>query len=187
MSIEDMLDALEGMCSKLRSAMSSGAQTGDESGSGEGAENAGEAGKDTVEGLEGTAREGKDEGGEGASANGRASAGPAAGKHEGADAALRAFHADLGAKNRLYERLSKVVGVFDGKLDVASATSADLARYGVKRLGLKCADGMEVLAIDTYLTAVEKARNDSQRIVAKQTADAAADQEVPAIDKYFKE
>lgn len=187
MTLEDALNQLEGMCAKIRGAMGGGAQGGDEGEGEEGAEHGGEAGEDTVEGLEGAAREGRDGEGEGASANGHASSGPSAGKHEGADNALRAFHADFAAKNRIYERLTKVVGAFDGAVDVASATSADLARYGVKKLGIKCAAGTERIALDAFLTGVEKARNHVEKTVStKRAADAAA-QEVPAIAAYFKE
>lgn len=191
MSIEDVVSQLEGLCAKMRQAMGGGAQGGDEGEEEEGAENAEGAANDTVEGLEGTAREGTDGEGEGANlgegGQGRASPGPAAGKHEGADSALRAFYADAAAKDRLYGRLSKVVGAFDAAVDVATATSADIARYGVKKLGIKCAKGMEVFAVDAYLTGIEKARNHATQTVNKQRAADAAAQEVPAIDAYFKE
>lgn len=190
MSLEDALDKLEGLCAAIRKARA-GAQGDGEGEEGEGAENAEGAANDTTEGLEGTTREGTDGEGEGANlgegGQGRASAGPAGGKHEGADAALRTFYADAAAKDRLYGRLSKVVGAFDAAVDVASATSADIARYGVKKLGIKCAKGTEVIALDAYLTGIEKARNHASQTVNKQRAADAAAQEVPAIDAYFKE
>jgi hypothetical protein len=120
---------------------------------------------------------------------GTASPGPAAGKHtgQGSDAALRAMYADTAVKAKLYDRLSKVVGAFDGAMDVASATAADIAAYGVKKLKLKVAKGQERVALDAYLTGVETARREvSTKTVARATADA-AQSEVPAIAAYFKE
>ena len=114
---------------------------------------------------------------------GQASPGPAAGKHTGQDAALRAVYADTAAKNKLYDRLSKVVGAFDAALDIPTATAADVASYGLKKLNLKAAKGQEFTVLDSYLRGVESARSAPvQRAVA---ADAAA--EVPAIAAYFKE
>lgn len=174
------LKQIADICSKLMQSMGGT----DEAGEGENGTT-----EDAVEGLEGTAREGAD--GEGASlgegGQGTASAGPAAGKHTGADAALRRFYADVGAKTRLYERVSRVVGAFDGAMDVASATHADIAAYGVKKLGIKCAKGTEAIALDAYLTGVEKARSTNAATVQQRTADAAAAETVPAIDAYFKE
>ncbi len=118
---------------------------------------------------------------------GTASPGPAAGKHTGADAALRSVYADQAAKHKLYDRLSKVVGAFDGAMDIATATAADVAAYGVKKLKLNVPKGQETVALDAYLTGAETARREvSVTTVAKATADAAAS-EVPAIAAYFKE
>lgn len=182
------LKQIADICSKLMAGMS-GAEGG-AGGQDEGAEN-GEATTqaDTVKGLEGTAREGADEGAAGIGENGQgtASAGPAAGKHTGADAALRGFYADAARKNRLYERLTRVVGTFDGAMDVASATSADVAAYGVRKLGIKCAKGTEMIALDAALSGIEAARKVNEATTTnKRTSDAAASA-VPAIDAYFKE
>lgn len=57
----------------------------------------------------------------------------------------------------------------------------------MKKLGIKCAKGTEVIALDAYLTGIEKARNHSTKSVNTQRAADAAAQEVPAIDAYFKE
>ena len=116
---------------------------------------------------------------------GMASAGPAAGKHTGADAALRAVYADTAKKTRLYDRLSKVVGAFDGAVDIASATAADIAAYGVKKLKLNAPKGQEAIALDAYLSGVEAARRSAPAAAAKRAADAAAP--VPVIEAYFKE
>jgi hypothetical protein len=178
-----LISQLEAILAQLKQ-VAGGAASGDE---GEGANGAAEEGTDTVEGLEGTAREGEDNEGGATGEQGSASAGPAAGKHTGADAALRSFHADLALKNRFVDRLSKVVGAFDGAMDLASATAGDVVLYGVKKLKLKVAKGQESFALDAYLTGLEAARkSNATSVQSKRTADA-AQQEVPAIDAYFKE
>lgn len=180
-----LISQLEAILAQLKQ-VAGGAPSGDEGGEGEGTNGAAEEGTDTVEGLEGTAREGADEGGA-TGEQGSASEGPAAGKHTGADSALRAFHADLALKNRFVDRLSKVVGAFDGAMDLASATASDVAVYGVKKLKLQVAKGQESFALDAYLTGIESARKaNAVNLQTKRAADA-AQQEVPAIDAYFKE
>lgn len=156
-----------------------GAATGGEAGAATTGEGNG-ATEDTVEGLEATVREGADEGGDPANAGGEggqgtASAGPSAGKHTGADAALRNFYADAARKTSLVDRLRKVVGTFDGALDLARATASDVAAYGVTKLKLKCAKGQEVVALDAYLSGLEAARGatgaDPTQSVSTQAAD----------------
>lgn len=176
-----LISQLEAILAQLKQATGAG----DEGSEGEATNAAGESTEDTVEGLEGAAREGADEGAGGE--QGGASQGPAAGKHAGADAALRSFHADLALKNSLSNRLSKVVGAFDGALDLASATAGDVAVYGVKKLKLKCAKGQEAIALDAYLTGIESARSVTQTHQQSKRAADAAQQEVPAINAYFKE
>lgn len=164
-----------------------GEATGGESGAATGESN--EETTDTIEGLTATVREGSDEGGDppnagGEGGQGTASAGPAAGKHEGADAALRNFYADLGSKNSLVDRLSKVVGAFDGALDLTRATASDVAAYGVTKLKLKCAKGQEVVALDAYLSGLEAARGGFEATPANpvptQAVDSADDSVVSA-------
>jgi uncharacterized protein len=120
--------------------------------------------EDTVTGLQGT-RTGEgsavcaDEEGSGGgigAGQGKASAGPSAGLHaEAGDAALRNFYADSALKDRVYNRVSKVVGAFDCKAMDARAVIA----YGVKhpKINIKCAKGTEYIALDAYLTGVETA------------------------------
>lgn len=155
-----------------------GEATGGEGGESTTGEPNGESTEDALEGLEATVREGADEGdpanagGEGG--QGTASPGPAAGKHTGADAALRNFYADLTRKTSLVDRLSKVVGAFDGALDIARATASDVAAYGVTKLKLKCAKGQEVVALDAYLSGLEAARGAAPaNPVSTQAADSA--------------
>jgi uncharacterized protein len=168
-----------------------GEATGGEStegANGEASTNGAESTEDTVEGLEGTAREGADtsatEGGQGT-----ASPGPAAGKHTGADAALRRFYDDAARKATLVDRLSKVVGTFDGALDIARSTAADVAAYGCKSLKITCAKGQEVIALDAYLTAHAKGRLDSGATEATDTsvsATSAVDSGESPVSAYFK-
>lgn len=56
-------------------------------------------------------------------------------------------------RDALYQRVSRVVGTFDH----AAMTHDKVAKYGVKKLGIKCADGHEVTALDAYLLGTEKA------------------------------
>lgn len=172
---------------------------GDE-GEGEGAESNGsgdpeaaaaEEGADAVEGLaedpnsqhintdseEGTAVEN----------NGHASQGPSAGKHTGADAAMRAVYVDMGNKAKLYDRLSKVVGAFDAAIDLPSATAADVAAYGIKKLKLKAPKGQEATVLDAYLLGIEATRRAVPQQQATQAAAADSAADVPAIAAYFKE
>lgn len=139
--------------------------------------------EDDVEGIQGTPapKSGQDEGAP--ENNGTASPGPAAGKHEGAkdaqDAAVKRFYADAAAKTGLYNRLSKVVGAFDH----ARMDAAQVAAYGVKKLGLKVTAGQEGVALDAYLTGVEAAAKTTKQLVTK-----AADAKVAAtseVDAYI--
>lgn len=56
-------------------------------------------------------------------------------------------------RDELYKRVSRVVGAFD----CAAMSHDKVAKYGVKKLGIKCADGHEVTALDAYLLATDKA------------------------------
>lgn len=56
-------------------------------------------------------------------------------------------------RDQVYQRVSKIVGAFDH----SAMTAAKVAQYGVKKLGLKCADGQEMVALDAYLGGVEAA------------------------------
>jgi hypothetical protein len=113
---------------------------------------------------------------------GRASKGPSAGKHSQAgDAAIRAVYADIAAKTRLYNRLSNVVGAFDH----AAMDAAGVARYGVKKLGLKVNKGSEFAALDAYLLGVERAKRDSKaRVRSARTGDSATPS-TEALDNYL--
>jgi uncharacterized protein len=112
---------------------------------------------------------------------GKASPGPAAGKNSSAaDSSVLGFYADLAAKNRIYDRLSSVVGAFDHAVMDAN----QIAAYGVKKLGIKCADGMASVALDAYLNGVEAAQKTTKQRTQKQVADSAAT--TAELDAYLK-
>lgn len=114
---------------------------------------------------------------------GQASPGPKAGENaKASDAAIQRFYADSAAKTGIYNRLSQVVGAFD----CATMDARGVARYGVKKLGLKCADGQESVALEAYLGAVEKAKRDTKKFV--QSASGVVDSasvSTDAMDNYL--
>jgi phosphosulfolactate synthase (CoM biosynthesis protein A) len=57
-------------------------------------------------------------------------------------------------------------------------------RYGVKKLGIKCADGAEQIAIEAYLSATEKAQAANRKTVQTRAADSAVASS-PDIDQYI--
>lgn len=191
MNINEAISQLESILSQLKAAQGGG-EAGDGEGEGMGGEGEGENANDTTEGLEGTAREGEDGEGEGGAAlgeggQGRASQGPAAGEHKGTDAALRSLYADAAAKTRFYERVSRVVGAFDGKLDIASATCADVVAYGVKALKIQCGKTPQEqrIALDACLNGIERARQINTTTATQKAAKDSAEKAVPVIDAYF--
>jgi hypothetical protein len=140
------------------------------------------------------------EGGEGnpegltASGAARASEGPAAGKHPHAgDAAIRRFYADSAAKDRIYHRLSKVVGAFDHSAMAAS----DVYAYGLKQFQkqgklthIKAADASIVRSsIDAYLDGMETAqkthRTNVQASIRKTVAGDSALPSDDSLDAYL--
>jgi hypothetical protein len=170
--INGLISQVEGIVAQIKAAVagSNGGQGADEG--------MNENVQDTVTGLQGT-RTGEgaavcaDEG-EGASVGegqGKVSPGPSAGIHSQAgDAALRNFYSDLAVKDSFYNRVSKVVGAFDCK----TMDSRQVIAYGVKKLGLKCADGTQRIALEAYLNAVESAaKATKQRVQSSKAADSA--------------
>jgi hypothetical protein len=97
------------------------------------------------------------------------------------DASVGRFYADLATKTSLYNRLSKVVGAFDhSRMD-----ARQVGVYGVKKLGLQCADGMEGLAVDAFLSATEAANKRAGTQVTQAVTDG-AESACPEIDAYLK-
>lgn len=101
----------------------------------------------------------------------KASPGPKGGCNTMAnDSAVRTIYADIARKDALYKRLSKVTGAFDS----AAMASTDVAKYGVKKLGIKCKDGAEFDALDAYLTGLERGNTMQQQATVKSATDSAA-------------
>lgn len=74
-----------------------------------------------------------------------------AAKEKGA-VTMDAMFAAVAKRDALYGRVSRLVGTFDH----AAMSHDKVAKYGVKKLGIKCADGHEVTALDAYLLAHDK-------------------------------
>lgn len=159
--VAQLIANVEAILSQLKASLGASGEGSDEGeaaeGQGQGEGMAGDAEAGAAAAIAGAGEgEGTAEDGEGAeAANGKASPGPGAGKNSGVagDASVRRFYADLAAKDRIYDRLSEVVGAFDHK----SMDARQVALYGVKKLGLKAADGREVETLDAYLSGVEAA------------------------------
>ncbi|QOV06229.1 putative capsid maturation protease [Burkholderia phage Maja] len=179
-NLAELISQAEALIGQLKAATSGGAAGGAAGDEGEEGE-----GEDTVEGLanggnheielEGAAGD-EGEAGSGSESRVKAPEGPAAGTHaQAGDAALRRFYADLDAKTRIYGRLSKVVGAFDH----ARMDARQVAAYGVKKLGLKgVMDGQEIVAVESFLEANERASKSAVSAVTKQTAQDSAVSEV---------
>ena len=115
--------------------------------------------------------------------NGRTSPGPAKGKNSGSnvgDAAIRkSVYADMAQKQRLYDRVSPVIGAFDHAL----MTAEDMAAYAAKKLNINAPKGMATFALDSYLAGAERA---SAARKTKQVGDSAFGTCDP-IEKYLQE
>jgi uncharacterized protein len=112
---------------------------------------------------------------------GKASPGPSAGINaKAADASVRGFYADLATKTRIYDRLSSVVGAFDH----ATMDAREISAYGVKKLGIKCADSQQGVALDAYLNGIEAAQKTTKQRIQARAADSAAT--TAELDAYLK-
>lgn len=106
---------------------------------------------------------------------------PEVGATKAQDAAVRRFYADFAAKDSLYQRLSTVVGAFDHK----ALDARQVAVYGVKKLGIKCADGTEAIALDAFLSGVEKAATQNRKTGQVRAADTAVKASTAEMDQYL--
>ena len=61
----------------------------------------------------------------------------------------KAIFKEIAERDSLAARVSKHVGTFDS----AMMTKAEVAKYGVKKLGINCPAGSELVALDAYLQA----------------------------------
>uniref|UniRef100_A0AAU7VHB1 Head maturation protease n=1 Tax=Serratia phage Spe5P4 TaxID=3159438 RepID=A0AAU7VHB1_9CAUD len=112
----------------------------------------------------------------------KASPGPSAGTHAHAgDSALQHFYHDVAVKNRLYDRLSKVVGAFDH----AAMDSAKVVAYGVSKLKLKVGDSKAFDVLNAHLDGIELAeKRAADALLKRHAVDSAS--EAPEIDSYIK-
>jgi hypothetical protein len=170
-----LVSEVEAVLAKIKAAMGGGEGVN-------GKEKSGEQAADNVEGLatqsshEGAAPAVDDQMG----ATDTEAQSQAMGGAKAEDAAVQRFYADLAAKDRIYNRLSAVVGAFDHK----AMDARQVVAYGVKKLGLKCADGAETATLEGYLTGVEKAKSDTkQRALAGTATDSAA--RAPEVDAWL--
>ena len=63
----------------------------------------------------------------------------------------KSFFRELNQKTQLAEKLSKHIGTFDH----AEKTHNEIAKYGIKKLGLKCKNGHEISMLEGYLAAAK--------------------------------
>ena len=87
--------------------------------------------------------------------NGKASQGPTAGVHAAGDAAIRkSIYKDMANKDKLYNRVKPIIGVFDDSL----MTCEDLAVYAAKKLNINAPKGSASIALDSFLSGAERSK-----------------------------
>lgn len=136
--VADEADPITALLQQLVAALS-GTTTGDEEVEGE-EQKAGDEETDNGEVKADVKATGDEEGEE-----------QVAAKEKGA-VTMDAMFAAVAKRDSLYGRVSRLVGTFDH----AAMSHDKVAKYGVKKLGIKCADGHEVTALDAYLLAHDK-------------------------------
>lgn len=136
--VADEADPITALLQQLVAALS-GTATGDEEAEGE-EKKAGDEETDNGEVKADVKATGDEEGEE-----------QVAAKEKGA-VTMDAMFAAVAKRDALYGRVSRLVGTFDH----AAMSHDKVAKYGVKKLGIKCADGHEVTALDAYLLAHDK-------------------------------
>lgn len=175
-NLAQLIDQVKSVLAQLES-VASGGQSADE-------ELSDEPAADTVEGLQESSHPGAqvcaDE--DDINHNPKASPGPTEGTHSSAqDAAIRNFYRDAAIKNRIYDRLSPIVGAFDH----SAMDSRQVIDYGVKKLNIKCADSSKADALESYLSAREAVlQQEREKLTKKHVGDSAV--KVPAIEAYLK-
>lgn len=73
------------------------------------------------------------------------------------DAAIAAMPGKLATDTAARDKLASRLGAHVGTFDAADKTLSQVAVYGCEKLGLKVAAGSELVAVESYLTAAEKA------------------------------
>lgn len=136
--VADEADPITALLQQLVAALSGTAATGDEETSEE--KKAGDEETDNGEVKADVKATGDEEGEE-----------QVAAKEKGA-VTMDAMFAAVAKRDALYGRVSRLVGTFDH----AAMSHDKVAKYGVKKLGIKCADGHEIAALDAYLLASDK-------------------------------
>lgn len=79
-------------------------------------------------------------------------------------------------RDKLYARVSKVTGAFDH----AAMSTASVAAYGVKKLGVKCKAGDAAVALSAYLDGVEAQASKNVKTTTAKVGDAASSTELDA-------
>ena len=74
-------------------------------------------------------------------------------KEAGMDAALirKEILKEIGEKQKLYEKISPIVGTFDS----SDMSLEDMGKYAVEKLKLDCEDGAEISMLNGYITALK--------------------------------
>ncbi len=106
------------------------------------------------------------------------------------DAAIKGYRVDEAKKVKIYNRLSRVIGAFSH----ATMDSKEIAKYGVKKLGIPAPKGQEIIALDAYfagvekLAAVQKAAKDKKEkeVSAMDSSIWNAPSELPELNAYLK-
>lgn len=117
----------------------------------------------------------------------KASKGPAAGTPSfSGDSALRAFHSDVAARDRIVQRSAPLVGDFKAKAQ--RMTAGDAALYVGTKLGVKGITAKNaVKTMDALLMGVELERKRAANAApVKRTGDSAAPSRSSEIDAYLK-
>lgn len=146
--LQEALKTVKEVLAKLESVMAASASDNEIEGTA----------KDNIEGLQAGETGDNEMPGEGGTVvqdcenNGTASQGPAGGKNAGrnvgdAAAIRKSIYADMANKQRLYDRVSPVIGAFDH----AAMTSEEMAMHAAKKIGLKVNSGNAATALDAYL------------------------------------
>lgn len=86
--------------------------------------------------------------------------------------------AGIATRDALVARLKPEIGTFDS----AAMTTAQVAKYGCEKIGLKPPEGHEAIALDAYLTG--RAGANAPAVTAAADADAAADAAPSPVDAY---
>jgi uncharacterized protein len=91
------------------------------------------------------------------------------------------IYRDMQNRDNLYQKISRVTGAFNYK----AMDSSDIAKYGVKKLGLDCKSGQEVTAINAYLKGFSSAKSSVATNKAAVAQDSYSNKNSP-VAKYLR-